>query len=446
MTDVLDRGDVDLLESPGAGAHTPPPEEQTLELSWQPSSGPWVLEIGTPEDTRSVPLVEGEQLTLGSGRAAGVRIRDRAVSARHCAVRAGSSGIVVEDLGSRNGLFVGAARVGAAVLAGEGGHFVIGQTSVAVRPAGGEVSRSANGALPGVVGSSQPMLRVAQEVRRYARMRAAVLIQGESGTGKDLVARALHTLGRRSGQYVPLNVGAIAESLADAELFGHRRGAFTGAVAAHTGAFEQAHRGTLFLDEVAELPPAMQVKLLRVVEDKCVRPIGATAPVRVDTRIVSASWASLEDFVEAGRFRLDLYQRLSTLIVRLPPLRQRKSDIPALVEALLARYRDEVGPRRLSSAALAKLVAWNWPGNVRELGSVLYRAAVISDGEHIDGRHVDSAMPRRSSAKLVRMSPEEALELLELHRGNISAAARAARVARSTFRSWIEQEQRRRRR
>lgn len=444
MTRMLDRGDAEILENPGPGGLTPPPEEQTLELSWEPSTGPWVLEIGTPQGTSVVPLAVGDRLTLGSGASAGVRLGDRAVSARHCSVHAAEHGILVEDLGSRNGLFVGSARVGSAVLAGAGSHFVIGQTSVAVRQAEPEVPRKGGRTLPGVVGSSQAMVRVAQEVRRYARMRAAVLVQGESGTGKDLVARALHTLGRRSGPYVPLNVGALAESLADAELFGHRRGAFTGAIAARSGAFEQAHRGTLFLDEVAELSPAIQVKLLRVVEDGCVRPLGAAQPVRVDTRIVSASWASLADCVEAGRFRLDLYQRLSTLIVRLPPLRQRKSDIPALAEALLARYRDEVGPRRLSSAALAKLVAWSWPGNVRELGSVLYRAAVTSETEQIEAQHVERAMPRRHSSHVAQMTRQEALELLEQHNGNISAAARAARVARSTFRAWVERDRRKR--
>ncbi len=441
MTDMLDRGDRDTFDSFGPAAPTPPPEERTLELRWELVGGPWVLEVGTPEDTRCVSLLAGQRITLGSGRSADVRVHDRAVSARHCAVHATERGIVVEDLDSTNGLFVGAARVRSATLAGEGSHFVVGQTSVAVRPAESDAPLKGGG-LPDMAGSSQPMLRVAQEVRKYARKGAAVLVQGESGTGKDLVARALHRLGRRSGPYVPLNVGAMAESLADAELFGHRRGAFTGAIAARSGAFEQAHRGTLFLDEVAELSPAIQVKLLRVVEDKCVRPIGATAPVRVDARIVSASWASLVECVEAGRFRQDLYQRLSTLVVRLPPLRQRKSDIPALSEALLARYRDEVGARRLSSAALAKLVAYSWPGNVRELGSVLYRAAIAADSQSIEARHVEGAMPRPRSARPVQMSPEEALELLEQYGGNISAAARAARVARSTFRAWLERERR----
>jgi DNA-binding NtrC family response regulator len=233
---------------------------------------------------------------------------------------------------------------------------------------------------------------------------------------------------------VPLNVGAIAETLADGELFGHRRGAFTGAVASRPGAFEQATRGTLFLDEVAELPPSVQVKLLRVVEDGLVRPVGGDQAIAVDVRVVSATWAPLEEWVEQGRFRGDLLQRLSTTVIHLPPLRRRKSDIPMLCQALLGRYLPELGPRRLTSAALAKLVEYPWPGNVRELGAVLYRAAVLSTGSVIDAGHVQ--LPARK-ARPEALSPEDALELLRRHRGVTSAAARSAGVPRSTFRSWL---------
>src|SRR6187551_1936871 len=166
------------------------------------------------------------------------------------------------------------------------------------------------------------MRRIAEDVHRHARTRAPILIQGESGTGKDLVARAIHLLGRPNGPYVPLNVGAIAEALADSELFGHRRGAFTGAVAHRHGAFELAHQGTLFLDEVAELSAGVQVRLLRVVEDGKLRPLGAHASTQVDVRIVSASWASLPERVEQCRFRADLYHRLSMVTLELPPLRE----------------------------------------------------------------------------------------------------------------------------
>jgi DNA-binding NtrC family response regulator len=237
---------------------------------------------------------------------------------------------------------------------------------------------------------------------------------------------------------VPLNVGALSESLADGELFGHRRGAFTGAVAARAGAFEEAQKGTLFLDEIAELTPALQVKLLRVVEDGVVRPLGASQPLSVDVRLVSASWARLTDRVADGRFRADLYHRLAMVQIRLPPLRQRKSDIPALADALLKRFERDVGPKRLSSAALAALVQYAWPGNVRELGSALYRAAVASDGARIELGHLDLPTLDRSSEPARTLSASEVMALFERHRSNATAAARAARVPRSTFRSWLD--------
>jgi DNA-binding NtrC family response regulator len=281
------------------------------------------------------------------------------------------------------------------------------------------------------------MRRVASQVRLHASKRVPVLLQGESGTGKDVVARALHTLARRSGAYLPLNVGALPESLSDAELFGHRRGAFTGAIASRSGAFEQAHKGTLFLDEIADLPPAVQIKLLRVVEDGQVRPVGAVEPIQVDVRIVSASWASLPERVAEGRFRADLYHRLATVVIRLPPLRERKSDIPAVADVLLARMRADVGPKRLSSSALARLVTHDWPGNVRELMSVLYRGAVASSDVEIAAHHLEFQACSRPAEKIACLSPAEARQLLARCGNNVSAAARAARVARSTFRAWL---------
>jgi DNA-binding NtrC family response regulator len=415
--------------------------DHTLELSYRAARGPWHLEIGSREGSRSIVLEPGERVVLGSGRNAELRISDRTVSARHCLVYAEGAGVTVKDLGSTNGLFVGAARVSDAALSA-GGSFVMGRTTVVVRPDHESVSECAE-PLPGVVGDSAPMRRVARDVRRHAGTRAPVLLLGESGTGKDVIARALHAVGRRAGPYVPLNVGALSESLADAELFGHRRGAFTGALAARAGAFEQAHRGTLFLDEIAELSPALQVKLLRVVEDGSVRPLGASAPVRVDVRVVSATWAPLEQRVAEDRFRSDLYHRLSVVIISLPPLRERKSDLPALAGALLGQMAGEVGEKLLSSAALAALVAHSWPGNVRELKSALYRAAVCSDGREIDAGHVDIRRRSGSAAPgATNFSPDDAPALLERHRGNVSAAARAARVPRSTFRAWLDKARR----
>ncbi len=411
--------------------------EPTLELRSRREIGPYFVEVGSGEgDSEPFELRPGQSVRLGSGPNAGIRLHDRTVSGSHCELSAGEHGVEVIDLGSKNGVFVGGARVARARLEPAAATFVIGRSTVTVRAARGGTPPSSS-TLPGIIGSSEPMRRVAEEVRRHAGTRAPILVQGESGTGKDLIARAVHTLGRPEGPYVPLNVGAIAETLADSELFGHRRGAFTGAVMHRLGAFEQAHRGTLFLDEVAELSHGVQVRLLRVVEDGAVRPLGAHGSTTVDVRIVSASWAALPLCVEQGKFRNDLYHRLSTVTLRLPPLRERRTDIPALARVLLRRLEPELGGKELRSDALATLVAHDWPGNVRELSSVLYRAAALATGPEIMAQHlalsVRSVGPRR--VRDVRQFDAEAL--LASHEGNVSAAARAARMPRTTFRALL---------
>ncbi|MGC4089572.1 MAG: sigma 54-interacting transcriptional regulator [Polyangiaceae bacterium] len=407
---------------------------ETVELRRPDTRGPWLLEVGAPDGGQARVLRVGDRLVIGSGRHADLCVADPAVSQRHCRLEVLHDHIQLEDLSSKNGTYVGAVRVGKASVASTG-TFVIGRTSVVVQA--GECEEPPRGdSVPGLVGCSVGIQRVAAEVRRHARTRAPLLLQGESGTGKDVVARALHQLSKRPGAYVPLNVGALPESLADAELFGHRRGAFTGAVHSRSGAFEQAHGGTLFLDEIADLPLGIQVKLLRVVEDGALRPLGSSTPMQVDVRIVSASWAPLEGRVESGDFRVDLYHRLSTVVIQIPPLRQRRSDIPELARSLLRRIRDEVGEKELTSGALSRLLEYDFPGNVRELGSVLYRAAMLSPERDIQSEHVrlGSGRPPPRTASL---GAEEAQSLLSEHAGNISRAARAAGVPRSTFRAWL---------
>lgn len=413
--------------------------QQTLELRARPAAGPWQVEVGSCDGELSLfELACGGQVTLGSGSTAQLQVHDRTVSSRHCRLSCDGQGVVVADLGSKNGVFVGGARVPSARLEPSVASFVIGRSTVTVRPL---VAASAGPtsvcALPGIVGTSEPMRRIAEEVRRHTATRAPILIQGESGTGKDLVARAIHELGRPAGPYVPLNMGAIGESLADSELFGHRRGAFTGAVAHRQGAFEQAHRGTLFLDEVAELSLGVQVRLLRVVEDGAVRPLGAQTSSSVDVRIVSASWASLPARVDEGRFRADLYHRLSTVTLVLPPLRERRTDVGALTKALLLRLEPELGRKELSPGALAVLVAHSWPGNVRELGSVLYRAAALASGREILAQHLALSVRPPGPRRVRDIGQFDALALLESHAGNVSAAARAARLPRTTFRALL---------
>jgi hypothetical protein len=408
----------------------------TLVLPAYRAEGDWLLEVGSPDDSRTLELGVGRALVLGSGRNADVRLSDRAVSSRHCTVTLTPAGVKIDDLGSTNGVYVGGARLASALLGEDGSSFVIGRTSIAVRRQGEDAPSEAP-RIPGLVGSSMVMRRVAEEVARHARSRQSVLLQGESGTGKDVVARALHGLSERPGAYVPLNVGAFPDSLVDAELFGHRRGAYTGAVSSRAGAFEVAHRGTLFLDEVAELSPGAQVKLLRVVEDGLVRPIGGSHPVAVDVRVLSATWAPLAGRIEEGRFRVDLYHRLATVTIELPPLRRRRSDIPALCRVLLERLAPDVGEKRVTGPALARLVAHAWPGNVRELSAVLYRAAMLAPGPEILAAHVTLPGAEARPAPPPRAEPDGALALLEEHRGNVSSAAKAAGVPRSTFRSWL---------
>ena len=423
-----------------APENTPYPEDPTADTVVIPacrSEGSWLVELGALEDAEIFELGSGHSVVLGSGRAADVRVRDPSVSSRHCALELVDGGVRVADLGSTNGVHVGGARLASALLCEDGASFVIGRTTVTLRQRGEDEPACSTPRIPGLVGSSLPMRRVAEEVARHARSRQSVLLQGESGTGKDVVARGLHALSQRSGEFVPLNVGAFPDSLADAELFGHRRGAYTGAVSSRAGAFEVAHRGTLFLDEVAELSPAAQVKLLRVVEDGTVRPIGGTQAVHVDVRVVSASWASLEERVKEARFRVDLFHRLSTVTITLPPLRRRKSDLPALCRVLLERLAADVGEKRVTSAAMARLVAHAWPGNVRELAAVLYRAAMAAPERDILACHVALPEPHAEQAPLERTPPERAEALLAEHGGNVSAAAKAARVPRSTFRSWL---------
>ena len=409
--------------------------EETLQLPWPQALGPWLLVIRRDEAQMLRELEVGQSIVLGSAERVDVCVNDRWVSGRHCRVEGLPEGILIEDLGSTNGILLGQGRVKQA-LVGAGGTFIVGRTLVNVERGAEADAHSAFTPLPGLTGTSPAMRRVVSEIRRCATLSAPVLVQGESGTGKDVVSRAIHALSGRRGALVPLNVGAIPESLADAELFGHRRGAFTGAVESRTGAFVQADGGTLFLDEVAELSFAGQVRLLRVIEDGHVRAVGAQKPVKVDVRLVSATWANLPDSVRSGEFRQDLYYRLSTFIISLPALRERRSDIPALVRALLERHAGEVGEKDVTPTALGRLMSHSWPGNVRELSSVLYRAAARADGHWIEARHLDfgaRGQPRRATM----LSAADALRLVERYDGNVSAAARAVSVPRSTLRSWL---------
>ncbi|MCR4282091.1 MAG: sigma-54 dependent transcriptional regulator, partial [Bauldia sp.] len=234
-----------------------------------------------------------------------------------------------------------------------------------------------------LVTKSPVMERVIRLGQRAAASQIPILIEGESGVGKELIARAIQGASdRRQKPFVTVNCGAIPDNLVESILFGHEKGAFTGAADKHTGKFREAHGGTLFLDEVGELPPDIQVKLLRALQDGEIDPVGARRPLRVDFRLISATNQSLIDLVKAGRFREDLYYRLNVFPIRVPPLRERRDDIPALVRHFTARFAAEEGKsfiRGVTAAALQLLSRYDWPGNIRQLENAVFRAVVLAD-------------------------------------------------------------------
>lgn len=303
-----------------------------------------------------------------------------------------------------------------------------------------------------IIGHSAPMAEVYRLIDAVSQNKSTVLLTGESGTGKELVARSIHARSSRSSRrFVAVNCGALPENLIESELFGHVRGAFTGAVAAKRGLFEEATGGTLFLDEVGELPLVVQVKLTRALQERSVRRVGGTTEQAVDVRVIAATNVDLAAAVEAGRFREDLYYRLDVLTIRLPPLRERQADIPLLAEGLLARISSvSTGPpRKLSPEALALLASHDWPGNVRQLENALARAVAVSPDEVLGpeslppeiGRAGPShrspltSLPYRKAIAVERdrATREYLVALLREAQGNVTQAAERAGIERESF-------------
>jgi two-component system response regulator PilR (NtrC family) len=279
----------------------------------------------------------------------------------------------------------------------------------ALAAASEEAEPRASSALQRMVGETPVMRVLKQTLQRVARSMAPVLIHGESGTGKELAARAVHECSARAaGPFVAVNCSAIPEPLLEAEFFGYRKGAFTGAIADHAGFFAAAQGGTLFLDEIAELPLAMQAKLLRAVQERRVRPVGETAEIPVDVRLVSATHRNLEQMVAQGQFRQDLFYRINVIAVRLPPLRERLDDLPLLVETLLADIRrDNARPAlRLTPAAIDRLRRHPFAGNVRELDNLLHRAAALSSHDVLGPE--DIALPDNAAQPEAAAPPDAA--------------------------------------
>jgi transcriptional regulator with AAA-type ATPase domain len=395
------------------------------------------LLIGRGTEARRVQIGK-RPITLGTAESCDVVLHDRCVSARHCRFEPSDDGVIVRDLASRNGTWVDGVRAFVARI-GPGARIRIGRTDLTVVAPGA----SGDARCEGLVARSPAMLKVLGLVERYARLPYAVLIVGESGSGKEGIARALHLRGpRRDRPFVTVNAGGLPRDLIESELFGHERGAFTGAMAMRRGVFEQADGGTLFLDEIGELAPELQARLLRVLETGEVRRVGGERAFRVDVRVVCATHRDLHAMTADGSFRKDLFYRIAQLPIHVPPLREREEDVRALAEHFLAQASGPCGPRTLTEPALARLLAHDWPGNVRELRNVVLSAAANSAGA-IDVDDIDAAIRWISGSRaVVRPASMSLADVVVRHGGNLSAAARALGIPRTTLRDRLRAESR----
>lgn len=305
-----------------------------------------------------------------------------------------------------------------------------------------------------LIGRHPTIVKLRELIERVAVTEATVLINGESGTGKEVAARAIHALsGRRSRSFVPVNCAAIPHDLLESEMFGHERGAFTGASGHRQGLFSMANGGTIFLDEIGEMPPALQAKLLRVLEDGVIRPVGSDRGSQVDTRVIAASNNDLAAAVKSGGFREDLFYRLQVVPITLPPLRERRSDIPVLIEHFLQRVRERMPGRNVTIArdAMVQLWSYDWPGNVRELENMIERLVILCTNDVIDNstlppnlmspaRTIDPQVPDRLpdsgvnlSAMVRELEGRLINEALKQTGGNKQAAAKLLGLKRTTF-------------
>lgn len=296
-----------------------------------------------------------------------------------------------------------------------------------------------------LVGSSAGIVSVYKSIARVAHTDSTVLLQGESGTGKELIARAVHANSARSaGPFVAVDGGSLAESLLESELFGHERGSFTGAVASKKGLLEKAHLGTCFLDEVADLSPVLQGKLLRVIQEREIRRVGSNAPMNIDVRIIAASKKDLDQLVKAGTFREDLYYRLNVVTIQIPPLRERSEDIPLLTQYFIQMYGHKKSPpvTGIAPEAMSLLTRYWWPGNIRELEHAIERAIALTPQsvifpedlpQSIQTATVQAAAQARGWVTLAELEKDHILRVLEAHNQDLGRAAAILGIHRKTL-------------
>lgn len=409
--------------------------------------------VDGPDAGRAVPL--DVPRVAGTAASVDLTLTDERVSSKHLRVTPVEARFVVKDLESTNGTFFEGSKVQELEIS-PGASLKLGRTTLRIepQPRALEVRPSMARRFGELVGESLAMREIFAVLELAAQHDATVLVTGETGTGKELVARSLHDAsGRRKGPFVAVDCGALPESLLDSELFGHVKGAFTGAQTDRKGAFVRADGGTVFLDELGRVSAAVQAKLLRVLEERRVKPVGADAEKPVDVRVIAATPAGLSAAIASGAFRSDLYYRLSVLAFELPPLRSRREDIALLVAELLRRRGLESG--EVEGPNLDRLKSHRWPGNVRELRNVIDRAVVLSPGARRfaelklsleaslstpETPGVRTDLPYKASKEAVLDVFERTYlrELMARHRDNLSAAAREADVDRKHWRTLLK--------
>ena len=379
---------------------------------------------------------------IGSSPGNDIVIADEYISGNHCIIKNKGEDFVLEDLNSRNGTFLGSKKIASQKLPQKGTvtvgkaivKFFIKQQTEKLRPA-------AVTSMGPIIGKSETMRELFSLLARIAPSDAAICIAGESGTGKELVARYVHETSLRHTQpFVAINCGAIPANLIESELFGHEKGSFTSATSQHPGVFEQASGGTLFFDEIGEMPTDLQTRLLRVLETRQLRRVGGEADIPVDARVITATNRNLRALVKENRFREDLFFRLYVVPVNIQPLRERKEDIELLAEHFLSELSLDGGTKRLSDGALNKLRDYDWPGNVRELKNTIQRAILISQHSIIAKEDIlfSTSLDKGQRISLEEQERKSVMEALKGSGGNTSAAARKLGIARTTIASMIK--------